>query len=72
MHKNQKFLHKTIFSPHVSNVIYVTNMRYAVADDIYINLTFLKVYLSKVYFSMTKTKAFREYPQRAFLGTCDL
>ena len=29
MHKNLKFLHMTIFSPHISYVIYVTNMRFA-------------------------------------------
>ena len=29
MHKNLKFLHMTIFSLHISYVIYVTNMRFA-------------------------------------------
>ena len=28
MHRNLKFLHMTNFSPHMSYVIYVTNMRY--------------------------------------------
>jgi len=39
MYRNLKFLHMTDFSPHVSHVNYVTNMRYA--ED---GLTLSKVY----------------------------